>query len=54
MVNSQLSTRNASNLLATDLQAKALDFRTNALDALDTPLEVDLFLTYMADGPRTG
>ena len=39
-------------LLATDLQAKALDFRTDALDALETPLEVDLFFTYMADGPR--
>ena len=41
-------------LLATDLQAKALDFRTDALDALETPLEVDLFFTHMADGPRTG
>ena len=40
------------DLLATDLQAKALDFRTDALDALETPLEVDLFFTHMADGPR--
>ena len=39
-------------MLATDLQAKALDFRTGALDALETPLEVDLFFTYMADGPQ--
>ena len=41
-------------LLAKDLQAKALDFRTNALDALETPLEVDLFFTHMADGPQPG
>ena len=41
-------------LLATDLQSKALDFRTNTLDALETPLEVDLFFTYMADGPQVG
>ena len=40
------------DLLATDLQAKALDFRTGALDALETPLEVDLFFTHMADGPQ--
>ena len=40
------------DLLATDLQAKALDFRTDALEALKTPLEVDLFFTYMADGPQ--
>jgi hypothetical protein len=37
-------------LLATDLQAKALDFRTHALEALETPFEIDLFFTYMADG----
>ncbi|WP_354133293.1 hypothetical protein [Bradyrhizobium sp. RT9a] len=41
-------------LLATDLQAKALDFRTDALDALETPFEIDLFFTYMADGPEPG
>ena len=40
------------DLLTTDLQARALDFRTDALDALETPLEVDLFFTYLADGPR--
>jgi len=39
-------------LLATDLQAKALDFRADALDALETPFEIDLFFTYMADGPE--
>lgn len=39
------------DLLATDLQAKALVFRSDALDALETPLEVDLFFTHMADGP---
>ena len=39
-------------LLATDLQAKALDFRTDALEALETPFEIDLFFTYMADGPE--
>ena len=42
------------DLLATDLQAKALNFRTDALDALETPLEVDLFFTHMADGPEPG
>ena len=40
------------DLLATDLQAKALDFRANALEALETPFEIDLFFTYMADGPK--
>ena len=39
-------------LLATHLQAKALDFRSKALDALETPLEVDLFFTHMAEGPQ--
>lgn len=38
--------------LATDLQAKALDFRTDALEALETPFEIDLFFAYMADGPE--
>ena len=38
--------------LATDLQATALEFRTDALDALETPLEVDLFFTHMANGPQ--
>lgn len=41
-------------LLATELQAKAMDFRKDALDALETPFEVDLFFTYMADGPEPG
>ena len=41
-------------LLATDPQAKALDFRTDALEALETPFEVDLFFSYMADGPEPG
>lgn len=41
-------------LLATDLQARALDFRPEALEALDTPFEIDLFFTYMADGPAGG
>ena len=40
------------DLLATDLQSKALDFRTKALDALETPLEVNLFFTHLADGPQ--
>ena len=40
--------------LAPDLQAKALDFRAGALDALETPLEVDLFLTSLAHGPKPG
>ena len=38
--------------LATELQAKALDFRKDALEALETPFEIDLFFTYMADGPK--
>jgi hypothetical protein len=41
-------------LLATELQAKAMDFRKDALDALETPFEVDLFFTYLADGPESG
>jgi len=41
-------------LLATELQAKAMDSRKDALDALETPFEVDLFFTYMADGPELG
>lgn len=41
-------------LLATDLQAKALDFRSDALNALETPFEIDLLFTYMADGPEPG
>ena len=40
------------DLLANALQAKALDFRSNALDALETPLEVDQFFAHMADGPK--
>jgi hypothetical protein len=39
-------------LLPTNLQAKALDFRKGALDALETPYEVDLFFTHLADGPE--
>lgn len=42
------------DLLATDLQGKALDFRAEALDALETPLEVDLFFTNLAYGPKPG
>lgn len=41
-----------SEQLATGLQGKALDFRTGALEALETPFEIDLFFTYMADGPE--
>ncbi len=40
------------DLLAKALQAKALDFRSNALDALETPLEVDQFFAHMAEGPK--
>ncbi len=39
-------------LLATDVQAKALEFRGGALDALETPFEIDLFFTHIADGPE--
>ena len=42
------------DLLAPDLQPKALDFRTDALEALETPFEVDLFFTFMAYGPDQG
>lgn len=40
------------DLLSTDLQAKAFDFRKDALNALETPLEVNLFFTGLADGPE--
>lgn len=40
--------------LASELQAKALEFRKDALDALETPFEVDLFFTHLADGPQAG
>ena len=40
------------DLLATDVQTIALDFRSKALDALETPLEVELFFSYLADGPQ--
>jgi hypothetical protein len=42
------------DLLATDLQSKALEFRKDALEALETPLELDLFFTNLADGPEPG
>lgn len=38
------------DLLASELQAKALAFRKDALDALETPLELDLFFSHLADG----
>ncbi|MDD9732306.1 hypothetical protein PVW46_20595 [Mameliella sp. AT18] len=40
--------------LASELQAKAMEFRKEALDALETPFEVDLFFTHLADGPEAG
>jgi hypothetical protein len=39
------------DLIATDLQSKALEFRK---EALETPLELDLFFTNLADGPEPG
>ncbi len=45
---------NRIELLAKDLQAKALDFRAGALDALQTPLEVELFISYIGDRPQPG
>jgi hypothetical protein len=39
--------------LATALQSKALEFREKTLEALETPLELDLFFTNLADGPET-
>ena len=38
-------------VIATNLQPKALDFRRDVLGALETPLELDLFFTNLADGP---
>ncbi|WP_369726089.1 hypothetical protein AB8Z38_16235 [Bradyrhizobium sp. LLZ17] len=40
------------DLLATDLQPKALKFRQEVLEALETPLELELFFTSLADGPQ--
>jgi hypothetical protein len=42
------------DLLATVLQSKALEFRTGALEALETPLELDLFFRNLADGAELG
>ncbi|NNH83561.1 hypothetical protein HLH89_21370 [Rhizobium laguerreae] len=39
------------DLLATNLQSLALTFRKDALESLETPLEIDLFFTNLADGP---
>lgn len=41
------------DLLATDLQPKALEFRKDTLEALETPLELDLFFTNLAEGPQS-
>ena len=38
--------------LATELQGKALDFRAEASKTLETPFELDLFFTNLADGPE--
>ena len=38
--------------LAMELQAKAMEFRKDTLDALETPYEIDLFFTHLADGPK--
>lgn len=40
--------------LAPELQAKAVDFRKDALDALETPYEIDLFFMHLTDGPEVG
>ena len=40
------------DLLAKDLQTKALEFQAEALEALQTPFEVDLFFTHMAAGQQ--
>ncbi|WP_208512893.1 hypothetical protein [Variovorax paradoxus] len=40
------------HLLPPFLQPKALSFRHGALDALETPLELDLFFTHLAAGPN--
>lgn len=41
-------------LLATDLQPMALEFRKDVLEVLETPLELDLFFTNLADGAQPG
>ena len=40
------------DLLPTDRQPHALAFRKGALEALETPLELDLFFTNLVDGPE--
>ena len=40
------------DLLPTGMQPRALAFRKGALDVLETPLELDLFFTNLADGPE--
>ncbi|MER9002244.1 MULTISPECIES: hypothetical protein [unclassified Mesorhizobium] len=42
------------HLLAVHLQPFALEFRSEALEKLQTPLELDLFFTNLSDGPSDG
>lgn len=42
------------HLLAIHLQPLALEFRSDVLDKLQTPLELDLFFTNLSDGPLDG
>lgn len=42
------------DLLRTDMQSKALEFRKEVLDELETPLELDLFFRKLQDGPEPG
>ncbi len=42
------------DLLPTGRQSQALAFRKEALEALETPLELDLFFTSLADGQEPG
>jgi hypothetical protein len=42
------------HLLAVHIQPLALEFRSEVLDKLQTPLELDLFFTNLSDGPLDG
>jgi hypothetical protein len=42
------------DLLPPELQSKALSFRSDVLQTLEKPLELDLFFAHLADGPQEG
>lgn len=45
---------NRMDQLPAALQGKAYAFRDNALDRLETPLEIELYFTHMLSGPEDG